>query len=116
MSGRPPSRRCPCAAPSPTVPGAVYRPFPGVPAPVPTAPRVRAVQGGDPEPLSRYAARHHAVSSSSHSALEGVNPPMYDHSEADDCAEALRAALAEHGITLPSLRVDLPTFAARYPT
>jgi hypothetical protein len=41
---------------------------------------------------------------------------MYDHSEADDCAEELRAALAEHGITLPSLRVDLPTFAARYPT
>ncbi|ALC21316.1 hypothetical protein ACH46N_21425 [Streptomyces pristinaespiralis] len=40
---------------------------------------------------------------------------MYDHSEADDCAEELRAVLAEHGITLPSLRVDLPTFAARYP-
>ncbi|MFF8842555.1 hypothetical protein ACF08N_07445 [Streptomyces sp. NPDC015127] len=41
---------------------------------------------------------------------------MHDHSEADDCAADLRAALAEHGITLPSLGVDLPTFAARYPT
>ncbi|MFJ8545420.1 hypothetical protein ACIRFH_26030 [Streptomyces sp. NPDC093586] len=30
------------------------------------------------------------------------------------CAEALRAALAAHGITLPSLRVDLPSFAGSY--
>jgi hypothetical protein len=30
------------------------------------------------------------------------------------CLEELRAALALHGITLPSLRVDLPTFAATY--
>ncbi|MEV6587667.1 hypothetical protein [Streptomyces acidicola] len=30
------------------------------------------------------------------------------------CVEELRAALALHGITLPSLRVDLPTFAAAY--
>ncbi|KPI06050.1 hypothetical protein OK074_4274 [Actinobacteria bacterium OK074] len=30
------------------------------------------------------------------------------------CVEELRAALALHGITLPSLTVDLPTFAARY--
>ncbi|MCX4905862.1 hypothetical protein [Streptomyces sp. NBC_00878] len=28
--------------------------------------------------------------------------------------EELRAALTLHGITLPSLRVDLPTFAAEY--
>ncbi|MEU1706433.1 hypothetical protein ABZ478_13645 [Streptomyces sp. NPDC005706] len=28
--------------------------------------------------------------------------------------EELRAALAAHGITLPSLRVDLPSFAATY--
>lgn len=31
------------------------------------------------------------------------------------CVEELRAALAEHGITLPSLRVDLPSFASVSP-
>ncbi|WP_019075495.1 hypothetical protein [Streptomyces hokutonensis] len=31
------------------------------------------------------------------------------------CAEELRDALAGHGITLPSLRVDLPTLASTYP-
>lgn len=31
------------------------------------------------------------------------------------CVGELRAALAAHGITLPSLRVDLPTFAGTYP-
>ncbi|MPY51311.1 hypothetical protein [Streptomyces acidicola] len=30
------------------------------------------------------------------------------------CVEELRAALALHGITLPSLREDLPTFAGTY--
>lgn len=30
------------------------------------------------------------------------------------CVEELRAALALHGITLPSLGVDLPTFAGTY--
>ncbi|MDQ1008799.1 MarR-like DNA-binding transcriptional regulator SgrR of sgrS sRNA [Streptomyces sp. V4I23] len=40
---------------------------------------------------------------------------MHDQPDAQDCAEELRAALAAHGITLPSLGVDLPTFAARYP-
>ncbi|MFH9571138.1 hypothetical protein ACH4MG_11390 [Streptomyces sp. NPDC017454] len=30
------------------------------------------------------------------------------------CVEELRAALTLHGITLPSLRVDLPTFAGAY--
>jgi hypothetical protein len=30
------------------------------------------------------------------------------------CVEELRDALAAHGITLPSLRVDLPSFAASY--
>lgn len=37
--------------------------------------------------------------------------------EKDDttrCAEDLRAALALHGITLPSLRVDLPSYAGTY--
>ncbi|MEV4332819.1 hypothetical protein AB0K02_20135 [Streptomyces sp. NPDC049597] len=40
---------------------------------------------------------------------------MHDQPDAQTCAEELRAALAAHGITLPSLGVDLPTFAARYP-
>ncbi|MGW1027431.1 hypothetical protein ACWD4J_27690 [Streptomyces sp. NPDC002577] len=51
--------------------------------------------------------------------------PNQDHSAAaasprptaDDmtrCVEELRDALAVHGITLPSLRVDLPTFAGTY--
>lgn len=30
------------------------------------------------------------------------------------CLEELRDALALHGIALPSLRVDLPTFAGTY--
>ncbi|QJS12281.1 hypothetical protein HKX69_24665 [Streptomyces argyrophyllae] len=30
------------------------------------------------------------------------------------CVEDLRAALALHGITLPSLRADLPSFAGTY--
>jgi hypothetical protein len=30
------------------------------------------------------------------------------------CVEYLRSALALHGITLPSLRVDLPSFAGTY--
>ncbi|MEV6050197.1 ATP-binding protein [Streptomyces sp. NPDC052107] len=30
------------------------------------------------------------------------------------CVEDLRDALSDHGITLPSLRVDLPSFAGRY--
>ncbi|MDI3385658.1 hypothetical protein QIS99_05415 [Streptomyces sp. B-S-A8] len=33
----------------------------------------------------------------------------------DDCVDQLRTALAAHGITLPSLGVDLPTFAAQLP-
>ncbi|MEU5510260.1 hypothetical protein ACFTZ8_19050 [Streptomyces fungicidicus] len=40
---------------------------------------------------------------------------MHSPTEADVCAEELRAALAAHGITLPSLGVDLPTFASRCP-
>ncbi|WP_369197064.1 hypothetical protein [Streptomyces djakartensis] len=35
--------------------------------------------------------------------------------EADACVEDLRVALAAHGITLPSLGVDLPSFASRCP-
>jgi hypothetical protein len=30
------------------------------------------------------------------------------------CVDDLRAALAAHGVTLPSLRVDLPSFAGTY--
>ncbi|WP_081237128.1 hypothetical protein [Streptomyces viridosporus] len=42
---------------------------------------------------------------------------MHDHhpAAADACVEELRAALAAHGITLPSLGLDVPTFASRYP-
>jgi hypothetical protein len=36
--------------------------------------------------------------------------------EAGACVEDLRVALAAHGITLPSLEVDLPSFASRCPT
>ncbi|WP_369037745.1 MULTISPECIES: hypothetical protein [Streptomyces] len=32
------------------------------------------------------------------------------------CVEELRDALREHGITLPSLRIDLPSFAGSYRT
>lgn len=39
------------------------------------------------------------------------SPTVYD---APLCVEELRAALALHGITLPSLRVDLPSFAGTY--
>lgn len=35
--------------------------------------------------------------------------------DVDDCVEQLRTALAAHGITLPSLGVDLPTFASSSP-
>lgn len=43
---------------------------------------------------------------------------MSDHSpttyDVTLCVEELRAALALHGIKLPSLTVHLPSFAARY--
>jgi hypothetical protein len=43
---------------------------------------------------------------------------MPDHSptayDVTLCVEDLRTALALHGITLPSLRVDLPSFAGTY--
>ncbi|MGV4887143.1 hypothetical protein ACSR0Z_11035 [Streptomyces viridosporus] len=43
---------------------------------------------------------------------------MHDHhpAAADACVEELRAALTAHGITLPSLGLDVPTLASRYPT
>lgn len=39
------------------------------------------------------------------------NPTAYDLTL---CVEELRDALREHGITLPSLRMDLPSFAGSY--
>ncbi|WP_330331399.1 hypothetical protein OHS33_17740 [Streptomyces sp. NBC_00536] len=44
---------------------------------------------------------------------------MSDHDSDDaarECMIRLREALAEHGITLPSLGLDLPTFASIYLT
>ena len=39
-------------------------------------------------------------------------PPTAD--DVERCVDDLRAALAAHGVTLPSLRVDLPSFAGTY--
>ncbi|WP_327317361.1 hypothetical protein [Streptomyces sp. NBC_01235] len=36
--------------------------------------------------------------------------------DTDACVADLRAALEAHGITLPSLGVDLPSFASTHPT
>ncbi|GAA3375796.1 hypothetical protein GCM10020367_45020 [Streptomyces sannanensis] len=41
-------------------------------------------------------------------------PDPTHHRDAHDCTEQLRAALAAHGITLPSLGIDLPSFAGRH--
>ncbi|MFJ2927630.1 hypothetical protein ACIPIU_21800 [Streptomyces massasporeus] len=38
---------------------------------------------------------------------------MHSPDEADACVLELRAALAAHGITLPSLGLDLPALASR---
>ncbi|MDK1343329.1 hypothetical protein QNO09_08455 [Streptomyces sp. 378] len=38
---------------------------------------------------------------------------MHSPAEADACVKELRVALAAHGITLPSLGLDLPAFASR---
>ncbi|MDH2390986.1 MULTISPECIES: hypothetical protein [Streptomyces] len=38
-----------------------------------------------------------------------------DHArDADACVESLRAALTAHGVLLPSLGLDLPTYASSY--
>lgn len=45
--------------------------------------------------------------------------PASHRPDADDmtrCVQELRRALAAHGIILPSLRVDLPSFVSRYPS
>lgn len=39
---------------------------------------------------------------------------MHRHDDTESCVEQLRTALEAHGITLPSLTVDLPTFAGAY--
>ncbi|MFD5482411.1 hypothetical protein [Streptomyces hawaiiensis] len=41
---------------------------------------------------------------------------MHSPAEADARVEESRAALAAHGITLPSLGIDLPASASRCPT
>jgi hypothetical protein len=41
---------------------------------------------------------------------------MLAHDVTTACVEQLRTALEANGITLPSLGVDLPTFASSYPT
>ncbi|GAA2995196.1 hypothetical protein [Streptomyces fulvorobeus] len=45
-----------------------------------------------------------------------MNDLPHDGREAQQVMDELRAALAAHGIVLPSLGVDLPTLAARYRT
>ncbi|MGW6904600.1 hypothetical protein [Streptomyces sp. NPDC054940] len=41
---------------------------------------------------------------------------MHPHDDTTACLEQLRTALEANGITLPSLGVDLPTFARTLPT
>ncbi|MFD8724302.1 hypothetical protein ACFV2H_41675 [Streptomyces sp. NPDC059629] len=43
--------------------------------------------------------------------MPGLSPTAYDVTL---CVESLRTALAKHGISLPSLRVGLPSFAGTY--
>lgn len=48
-----------------------------------------------------------------------ANAPGHDHDhhlDVPDCVGRLRAALEANGITLPSLGVDLPTFAGGWST
>lgn len=39
---------------------------------------------------------------------------MRHHDDSERCVEELRTALGAHGITLPSLGIDAPTFASTY--
>lgn len=39
---------------------------------------------------------------------------MRHHDDAEHCVEELRTALGAHGITLPSLGTDAPSFASAY--
>ncbi|WP_128433248.1 hypothetical protein [Streptomyces cyaneus] len=39
---------------------------------------------------------------------------MHPHHDTTACLEQLRTALEANGITLPSLGIDMPTFAAGY--
>ncbi|MET7292133.1 hypothetical protein ABZS79_08315 [Streptomyces griseoloalbus] len=39
---------------------------------------------------------------------------MHHHDDTEACVEQLRTALTANGITLPSLAVDLPSFASAY--
>ena len=44
--------------------------------------------------------------------MQDPQPPTAD--DVDRCVDDLRAALAVHGITLPSLHADLPSFTGAY--
>lgn len=49
--------------------------------------------------------------------MQPPHRPAPDRPTADDttlCLEELREALTAHGISLPSLRADLPSFAGSY--
>ncbi|MEU1277741.1 hypothetical protein [Streptomyces sp. NPDC005805] len=46
---------------------------------------------------------------------DSTGPDLDPGHDADVCAGELRDALAAHGITLLSLRVDLPSYAGRHP-
>ncbi|MCX4454861.1 hypothetical protein OG585_19640 [Streptomyces sp. NBC_01340] len=45
--------------------------------------------------------------------MQDPQPPTAE--DMDRCVDDLRAALAAHGIALPSLHADLPSFAGTYP-
>ncbi|MEU7176937.1 MULTISPECIES: hypothetical protein [Streptomyces] len=54
-----------------------------------------------------------------HHTHANANAPGHDHDhhpDVPDCVGRLRAALEANGITLPSLGVDLPTFAGGWST
>jgi hypothetical protein len=44
--------------------------------------------------------------------MQDPQPPTAD--DVDRCVDDLRVALAAHGVALPSLRADLPSFAGAY--
>ncbi|WP_235991132.1 hypothetical protein [Streptomyces ureilyticus] len=47
--------------------------------------------------------------------MQDPQPPTPTAHDVERCVSELQVALAAHGITLPSLSVDLPTFAGTYP-
>ncbi|MFH8587344.1 hypothetical protein ACH4GP_23575 [Streptomyces celluloflavus] len=57
--------------------------------------------------------RHHANANAN---AHGHDHDHDHHPDVPDCVGRLRAALEANGITLPSLGVDLPTFAGGWST